>query len=75
MRGHRVAGHINDVEPEEGQLRQADLQLEGLFPDRVESVSRGHLRLVLAAVARKADDLKIVKYQFKIIIWSICQFL
>jgi hypothetical protein len=35
-----------------------DLQLEGLFPDGIEGIARGHLRFVLAAIARKTDYLK-----------------
>jgi hypothetical protein len=48
------------VVPDECQLRQADLQVEGLLPDGVQRVTGGHLRFVLAAVAREADHLEAV---------------
>ena len=58
LRGDGVAGDVDDVEADEGQLREADLQLERLLPDGVEGVPRGHLGFVLATVSGKTNHLQ-----------------
>ena len=64
LSGDGVAGDVDDVEPDEGQLREADLQLEGLLPDGVEGVARGHLGFVLAAVSGKTNHLKSALFEY-----------
>ena len=45
----------------EGELREVDLDFEGLLPNGVEGIARDHLCLVLAAVPGNTNNL-----------WQIC---
>ena len=41
----------------EGELREVDLDLEGLLPNGVEGIARDHLRLEIAAVPGNTNNL------------------
>ena len=62
LRRDGVARDVDNVEPNESKMRQADLQLERLLPDGVEGVSGCHLGFVFAAVAGKTNHLKLISF-------------